>query len=189
MKTVLLRARLFVASVFVFLFCAGLVVAQTATPPTVSTPSSPRSDRPNPDAPPLTPLEEEMRIKLALKHAEKEHQENLDRAREIGQIGKELRETLKHNSTVDREWLKKVERLEKLTRKIRGEAGGEDDDVNLTKRPTDLSSAVTHVAEASESFSKEVQDTPKHVVSASVISNANVLLELIKILRSYARQP
>ena len=190
MKTVLLRARLFVASAFIFLFCTGLVVAQTATPPSVSAPSSQRADRPaNSDAPPVPSLEEEMRIKLALKHAEKEHQENLDRAREIGQIGKELREGLKNNSTVDREWLKKVERLEKLTRKIRGEAGGEDDDVDLPKRPTDLSSAVTRVADASESFSREVQDTPKHVVSASVIGNANVLLELIKILRSYARQP
>lgn len=187
MKTVLLRARPFVACVFFFLFCTGLVVGQTSSTPRNNPPAPPRSDGTNPDSPPLTPLEEEMRSKLAIKYAEKEHQENLDRAREIGQIGKELRENLKNNAAPDREWLKKVERLEKLTRKIRGEAGGEDDDVNLTKRPTDLSSAVTEVADASESFSKEVQNTPKHVVSASVITNANVLLELIKILRTFAR--
>lgn len=188
MKTVLLRARLFVASVFVFLFCTGLVVAQTTTPPRVSTPVTPRADSPaNPESPPLTSLEEEMRVKYALKHAEKEHKENLDRAREIGEIGKELQNSLKANSTLDREAVKKVERLEKLTRKIRGEAGGEDEDVKLSKRPTDLPSAVTQVAEASETLSKDVQNTPRQVVSASVIGNANVLLELIKILRAFVR--
>ena len=129
-----------------------------------------------------------MRAKHAIKLAEKEHQETLDRAREIGQIGKELQECLKNNSTFDRESLKKIERLEKLTRKIRGDAGGEDEEVKLPKRPTDMTSALTQIAEASETLSKDVQHTPRQVVSASVIGSANVLLELIKILRGYTRQ-
>lgn len=187
MKTVLKGARAFITSVFVFLFCAGIAVAQSSTP-RVNPPTPPRSDgTPNPDSPPLSTVEEEMRAKLAIKYAEKEHQENLDRAREIGQIGKDLQGSLKNNSTLDREMMKKIERLEKLTRKIRGEAGGEDEDVTLPKRPTDLSSAVIQVAEASETLSKDVQNTPRQVVSASVISNANVLLELIKILCAFAR--
>ena len=142
------------------------------------------------NTPPLTDLEEELRAKHAIKHAEKEHEENLDRAREIAQIGKELQESLKNKSTLDRESLKKVERLEKLTKKIRGEAGGEEqEEVKISNRPTDVSSAVMQIAEASQSLSTDVQDTPRQVVSAYVIGNANVLLELIKILRTYARQP
>jgi hypothetical protein len=43
------------------------------------------------------------------------------------------------------------------------------------------------IAEASESLSKEVQNTPRRVVSASVITHANVLLELIKIARTITR--
>ena len=112
--------------------------------------------------------------------AEKDHEENLKRAREIAQLGKELHETLKDKSIVDRDSLKKVERLEKLTKKIRSEAGGEDEDVMIENKPADLCGAVTQIAEASESLSKNVQDTPRQVVSASVIGKANVLLELLK---------
>ena len=131
-------------------------------------------------------MEEEMRAKRAIKTAEKDHQENLKRAHELAEIGKNLKETLKDKSTLDRDSLKKVERLEKLAKKIRSEAGGEEEDVTIPNRPSDLSSTVTQIAEASETLCKSVQDTPRQVVSASVIANANVLLELIKVARTFA---
>ena len=170
-----------------FLIGAGSAVAQTHGQPVPNRPIS--SATPNRgDEVPLTSMEEELNAKRAIKLAEKEHQENLDRAREIGQIGKELHESLKGKSSIDRECLKKVERLEKLTKKVRGEAGGEDEEVNIANRPTNISSATTQIAEVSETLSKDVQNTPRQVVSASVIGRANVLLELIKMLRSFARQ-
>ena len=110
------------------------------------------------------------------------------RAREIGEIGKQLHDSLKNKSSIDREYLKKVDRLEKLTKKVRGDAGGEDEEVNIDKRPTDISSATTQIVEVSQSLSKDVQNTPRQVVSASVIGRANVLLELIKLLRGFTRQ-
>ena len=127
-----------------------------------------------------------MRAKRAIKLAEKDHQENLNRAREIAQIGKELHDSLKNKSSIDRESLKKVERLEKLTKKIRGEAGGEDEEVNIVEQPDRYCFGTSRKSpKSSESLSKNVQDTPRQVVSASVIGQANVLLELIKILRSF----
>ena len=137
---------------------------------------------------PLTTFEEEMRAKRLIKMAEKDHEENLKRAREIAQLGKELHETLKDKSIVDRDSLKKVERLEKLTKKIRSEAGGEDEELTIENKPLDLCGAVTKIAEASESLSKNVEDTPRQVVSASVIGKANVLLELIKMVRGFVRR-
>lgn len=119
--------------------------------------------------------------------AEKEHQENLDRAKEIQQIGKELKERLQGKSTLDRDSLKKIDRLEKLTKKVRGEAGGESDELTLVNPPADLSTAACQIGEKAESLSKEVQDTPRQVVSASVISSANILLELIKKARTFGR--
>ena len=119
--------------------------------------------------------------------AEKDYQENLERAKEIAQIGKELQESLKNQSNLDRNYLKKIDRLEKLTKKVRGEAGGEDEEVEIANRPPDLTSTICKVAENAESLSKNVQKTPRQVVSASVIGNANVLLELIKLLRTFVR--
>jgi len=85
---------------------------------------------------------------------------------------------------LDREGLKRLERLEKLTKKIRGEAGGESGEVQIVDRPTDKATALTQIADAAESLSKGVQNTPRQVISAAVIDGANVLLELIAIFRT-----
>jgi hypothetical protein len=180
--------------IFIVLFGCGVAAGQLRPPPPRPSPTPP--PRPidgtikGPDETgPLTTFEEEMRAKRAIKMAEKDHEENLRRAKEIAQIGKQLQETLKDKTVLDRDSVKKVERLEKLTKKIRNEAGGDDEDVTIANRPADLCGAVTQIAEASESLSKNVQDTPRQVVSASVIGKANVLLELIKMVRSFIPRP
>ena len=126
-----------------------------------------------------------MRAKRAIKLAEKDHQENLGRARELSQLAKTLQSALKDKNTIDRDSLKKLERLEKMAKKIRNKAGGEDEEVNIVDRPTDITSAINQIAESAEALSKNVQDTPRQVVSASLIGNANVLLELIRLLRAF----
>ena len=173
---------------FSILICGVLLVpalakAQTGSPaPSQMDPSTTRER-------PLYEAEEEMRAKQAIKFAEKEHRENLDRAKEIAKIGKELRATASNAPFMGRDSEKKIERLEKLTRKVRGEAGGDDQEVELKTRPGDLPSAMALVGEAAETLSKEVQNTPRQVVSAAVIENANVLLELIRLMRTLSAKP
>jgi hypothetical protein len=138
---------------------------------------------------PLTEMEEELKAKQAIKYAEKGHQDNLNRAKEIADIGKELKAAANETPLLSRESQKKLERLEKLTRKIRGEAGGDDQEIQLPNRPSDVPSAIKSIAEAAETLSKDVQNTPRQVVSASVIENANVLLELIRVMRTLSGKP
>ena len=189
MKKVLARTQT-LATLLIIVICASVAFGQNPAPPPRPSPTPP--PRPidgtfkNPNDGPLTTFEEEIRAKREIKIAEKDHQENLDRAREIAQIGKQLKESFQNKTSLGREHLKKIERLEKLTKKVRSEAGGEDEEVNIS-RPTDLASAITQIADASETLSKDVQNTPRRVVSASVITNANVLLELIKVARTIAR--
>lgn len=174
-----------------FMFFASAAFAQN-NPPPPPRPSPTPPPRPidgtftKPNDSPLTTFEEEIRAKREIKMAEKDHEENLNRAKEIGEIGKQLRESYSGKATLDREYLKKIERLEKLTKKIRSEAGGDDEELTFP-RPADLPSAIKQISEASETLSKDVQNTPRRVVSASVITHANVLLELIKIARTIAR--
>ena len=186
MKKVLAATYILIA----ILFCASVAFSQVTPPPPRPSPTPP--PRPvdgtfkNPDDTPLTTFEEEIRAKRELKMAEKEHQENLNRAKEIADIGKQLK-NFKENSSLDRDCVKKIERLEKLTKKVRSEAGGDDDEITITPRPTDLPSAIKQISEASETLSKDVENTPRRVVSASVINNANVLLELIRLARGFVR--
>lgn len=173
-----------------FLICAHVTLAQInqtkpISPPRVPDLSADKSS--SEDKSPLTTFEEEMRAKRLIRLAEKEHEENLERAREISQLGQDLKVGLKSNATIDRENTKKLNRLEKLTKKIRGEAGGEDDEVQMANVPSDIPSAVSLIADNAELLSKDVQKTPRQVVSAAVIDRANVLLQLLKILRGFIR--
>jgi hypothetical protein len=178
-------------SLFAFglvLFCTFSVAAQTSPSRPVPTPRPPdmgTDKSSSEDHGPLTTFEEELRAKRLIKLAEKEHKENLSRARELSQLSQDLKAALKTRSTLDREDTKRVDRLEKLTRKVRGEAGGEDDDVQLPNAPSDIPSLVSQIAENADLLSKDVEKTPRQVVSASVIDRANVLLQLVKILRGY----
>ena len=177
------------AALISIVLCASAAFSQTQPPPQRPDPTPPPRPGDGPfknDDNPLTTFEEEIRAKREIKMAEKDHEENLSRAREIGQIGKELKD-FKSDSTLDRDCVKKIERLEKLTKKVRSEAGGEDEEIAISPRPTDFPGAIKQIAEASEALSKEVQNTPRRVVSASVIANANVLLELIRISRNFVR--
>jgi len=185
-KKVLPRVHVQAILVFLILFWSSLAAAQIPRP-SPTPPPGPIDGTIRQDTAPLTTFEEELRAKRAIKIAEKEHEENLARAKEIAEIGKELKDSLKDKTVLDHDSVKKVERLEKLTKKVRGEAGGEDEDVEIPNRPSDLPTTVKEIADATESLAKNVQDTPRQVVSASVIDKANVLLELIKMVRNFAR--
>src|SRR5215470_10853473 len=166
-----------------------ITTAQTSTKTSVAPPPPPpdiTADKRLGESPgPLTTFEEELRAKRAIKLAEKEHEDNLNRAKEISQLGQSLKNDLKDRSALDHEDTKKIDRLEKLTKKIRGEAGGEDDDVQIAAPPADVPTTVTQIADNAEQLSKDVQKTPRQVVSAAVIDRANVLLQLVKILRGF----
>jgi hypothetical protein len=182
-QTVQACVRFIIFGVALLVLSAGAATAQI-TPSTPRPPLPTRTDDPRErDQSPMGSFEEEIRAKRAIKLAEKDHEENL--AKEISQLAKALQDTLKNKTALDRDSSKKLERLEKLTKKIRNEAGGEDEEVKIVDRPANIIAAVNQIAESAEQLSKTVQDTPRQVVSASVIGNANVLLELIKLLRAF----
>jgi hypothetical protein len=133
-------------------------------------------------------LEMEMLKRREIEVAEKEHRENLERAHEAAQLGSELRDAYAHNKSLDRAGLKKLDRLEKITRRIRSMAGGSDDkDSAVEKAPPQLEAAFSRLAEVSEEMRKGVEKTPRQVVSASVIEHANELLDIIAYIRNLTR--
>jgi predicted NAD-dependent protein-ADP-ribosyltransferase YbiA (DUF1768 family) len=134
---------------------------------------------------PFVEVEEEMRAKRAIQVADKEYQENLERARELSFLGTELTTSFKQKNTLDREDLKKLARVEKLAKNIRNAAGGEGEEIKMEKAPNDLASALNMLQSLSKSLREKVEKTPKHVISAAVIDEANVLLELIRIVREF----
>ena len=131
--------------------------------------------------------EQEMLARQDLKAAEKDHEENLERAREATQLSTEIRDAYLHNKSLGRIEVKKLERLEKITRKIRSEAGGSDGDEVLENPPAQIEPALERLAEISDKMRNGVEKTPRQVISASVIERANELLEIIRYIRTFTR--
>jgi len=136
------------------------------------------------DKEPLTVVEEEMRAKRAIKEADREYQENLERARDLSSLGGAIVTSFKQKKGLDQSDIKKLDKVEKLAKGIRRAAGGSEDKVEMEKPPTDLTAAMEMLSDLSHSLKEKVEKTPKHVISASVIDEANVLLELIRIVRT-----
>ncbi len=159
--------------------------AQVVRPPTAPTSITADKSRPDADEQVPTALDVEMRAKREIKYAEKEHKENLSRAREASELGNAVAAAFKQNQSLGSADLKKLEKLEKITKKIRNEAGASDDDFELEEKPNDLADAVNCLAKVSSSLSEKVLKTPRRVVSTSIIEESNVLLELIRLVRTY----
>ena len=167
------------------LFCATAISAQVVSRPAPS--DSVTADKSSSDDQRSAgPIEDEMRAKRAIKYAESEHKENLDRAREVLELGTQLQTSYKFKHSLDKDDNKVLERMEKLTKQLRSKAGGSATDDKMECPPTDLDAAIKRVAETSESLSKLVQKTPRQVISAAVIDEANVLLQLIDIVREFS---
>lgn len=133
---------------------------------------------------PISPIEEEMKAKRAIRFAEKEYQENLERARDLSSLGASIVTSFKQKNALDQEDIKKLEKVEKLAKGIRRAAGGCEDDLEMDNPPKDLPAAIEMLSDLSQSLKVKVEKTPKHVISAAVIDEANVLLELIRLVRT-----
>jgi len=149
---------------------------QQANPSTPADKDTPQGDSP-------ASIEEDMRAKQALKAAEKQYQQNVDRARDLSLLGASVNTSFKQKTYLGKDDLKKLEKAEKLARAIRNAAGGSDDN-EMEQPPKDLACALSMFAEVAESLKKNVEKTPKHVVSTAVIDEANVILELTRIVRA-----
>ena len=131
--------------------------------------------------------EEEMLRRAEIRHAEDSHKEMIERADETSHIGGEILASFKKSQTLGKDDLKKLERMEKLARKIRGGAGASDDEMPLDKPPTKLETALTRLVEVSDLLKKNLQKTSRLVISASVINNSNEMILLIHHIRSFQK--
>jgi hypothetical protein len=150
------------------------------TPPPPEPTSVNKSDSPLGD---FGSPETEMKARVILKAEKKQYDENVARAREASQLATQLVDAYEAKKAFAPADTKKLERLEKLTKKIRNEAGGSETDADVKDIPALMESAVKQIAEMADDLRKLVEKTPRHVISASVIDQANKLLGLIQHLR------
>jgi hypothetical protein len=169
-----------------FLFALGSAArAQTVPRPGASPDPTTTKSKDESDTRFGTP-ENEMRSKAALKEEKKRYDENLARAREVSELATQLCKTYELKKSFTADDGKRLERLEKLTKRIRNEAGGSDSqsdahmkDIGATKQET-----LKNLADIAEELQKMVEKTPRNVISTAVIDQANRLIGVTQHLRA-----
>ncbi len=174
---------LFIIPAFLLLLSSA-ALAQTQIPKdlpdaTTSSSSPPANQRQRLGSP-----AEEIIRRAEIKHAEDAHKEMVERADETAELAGQLRSLFQTSKALGRDELKKLERMEKLARKIRGNAGGDDDKLALKETPPHLGAAMERLTQVSEELKKGVSKTSRLVVSGAVIERSNELIELIRFIRT-----
>jgi type I site-specific restriction endonuclease len=168
--------RLKATLLILFSLAAASAAAQTRPSPTEEADKDRRS-------PIIGSPEQEMLRRAEIKAAEESHKEMVERAEEAAQLGDQIRASYEKLKSLGRDDLKKLERLEKLARKIRGAVGGSDDKEPPKESSSKLGSAVSRIAEVAGLLKKSVQKTSRLVISAAIIEQTNELIDLIQDLR------
>lgn len=140
---------------------------------------------------PKTPEEraqEEMLLRATIRRGEESHREMVERARENAQLGSDLQSVANERTTLAPEDVKKLERMESLARKIRGESGGSDDDETVANPPRDLASALKLLSETSDDLLKKVEKTSRLVASYAVVRRSNEVIQLVRHVKTLARR-
>ena len=132
--------------------------------------------------------EAEMRSKLEIKEEKKKYDEHVARAKEVTQLATQISQSYVTHNALSSDDGKRLERLEKLTKRIRNDAGGENNQNDeVGDVPSDLEARIKKVTSMAEELQKLVENTPRNVVSAAVIDQANKLLCIIQYVRGISR--
>ena len=117
-----------------------------------------------------------------IEREKKDYEELVGRSEEAVKISDELSKSFVKNNKFSSEDRKKLDRLEKLVKKIRSELGGDDDDV-LDKNPSSISAAVKTLQETTANLVDSIRESTRYSVSVAAIESSNTLLKIVRFIR------
>ena len=124
--------------------------------------------------------------KQRIEREKKEHEAMLKRGEEAMQLSEELEKAFASNNSLSTEDRKKLDRLEKLVKKIRSDLGG-DDDGNISedddKTPDSMADAFKILQENTVKLVDMMKKSTRYTVSAVAIQSTNLLLKVVKFMR------
>lgn len=121
-----------------------------------------------------------------IEREKKDFAELLARGEETVKISGELEKSFEQNNQLSAEDRKKLDRLEKLVKKIRAEIGGSDDDdetAELDNKPLSVGSALKSLQNNTSKLVGELKKTTRYSVSVVAVESSNLLLRVVRFLR------
>jgi NifB/MoaA-like Fe-S oxidoreductase len=124
--------------------------------------------------------------KQRIEQEKKEHEELIKRTEEALRLTEELEKSFSVSGTVKTEDIKKLERLERLVKKIRNDLGGDDEDLENLKgeeKPSSLLGAFEELQKVALRLFDEVKKTTRHSISVAAIQSSNLILRVLRFIR------
>lgn len=182
-------SKLFISLAFVF--ALALAVNAQGDASTANGRPAPKEDLPK--------NMKETLEKQRIEREKKDYQEMLDRGEEALKLSDELEKSVAQTNKLSSQDQIKLERLEKIVKKIRKELGGDDDDgdksatVTETEagetekdaKPLTVVSAVKKLQSSAAKLVAELKKTTRFSISAVAIQSSNALLKIVKFVQFY----
>jgi hypothetical protein len=112
----------------------------------------------------------------------------LDRGAEAAKLSDQVEKAFEARGSLTEEDKAKIENVEKLVKKIRGELGGSDgdetdEDLKKEDDPKDVVSGVKYLRDSTARLLDELKKTSRFSISAMAIQSSNSVLKIARFLR------
>ena len=121
--------------------------------------------------------------KMRIAKDKKDHDEMVDRGDETLRILNQLEKSFEHYGKLSSEDIGRLERVEKLAKKIRDELGGHDDEDDEGTGMPSLETAVKTLQTTAGTLYDELKKTTRFTISAAAIQSSNAVLRLARFLK------
>jgi len=127
---------------------------------------------------------DELRMKQCIKQQQKEYRDLLDNGEEAVKLSSELEKAIEKTQNLETGDQKKLDRLEKLFKKIRGSLGGEEDEPAAEEeKPLSLQAAVKRLSEKASGLLDELKKSTRYSISVVAIQSSNMIIRLVRYIR------
>lgn len=127
---------------------------------------------------------QESLAKQKIKKGKQEYDEMIERGEEALKLSEQLANSYDKNKQLSKSDFEKLDRLEKLLKKIRKELGGDDDDEDEAEdKPSNLGDAVKNLRDNTVNLFDALQKTTRYSISAVAIQSSNTVLKIVKFMR------
>lgn len=168
----------FLRIVFVFVFTgAAFLVSAQSIAPDLGNPKAENDDIPK--------NVKETLAKSRIEKEKKDYEELLESGDEALKISEQLEQSFAANNKFSAEDKKKLERFEKLVKKIRRElrSEGGDDESDSAENPADTKTMLKNMIDKTATLVAELKKASRYSVSVIAFENSNALLRTVRLLR------
>ncbi len=138
---------------------------------------------------PLPKNVQETLKKNELKQLKKDYEEMLANGEEAVKLSEEVENSFEKNNKLNAGDVQKLEKIEKLLKKIRKELGGDDADEpeETVEKPSSIKEAISTLKESAAGLFDELKRTSRYSISVVAIQSSNSLLKIIRFIRFWKK--